>query len=121
LCAVHCVVILRCDIDANNCWCDSLTQSGGGEFGSKLCHRTLSALSCIILTLLLYRRTFTPTTIKMYLGGFIRDGMFLNIERFRYETVLFRSRTDFPILTDHSGTVEKGGKVEKCDHSDDIL
>ena len=58
-------------------------------------------------------------TFFNFLGGCIRDGMFLNIERSPHETVLFRSRTDFSIVTDHSRTVEKGGKVEKGPHSDD--
>jgi hypothetical protein len=54
-----------------------------------------------------------------FLAGCMRDGMFTNIERSPHQTILFRLRVDFSIVTDHSKTVKKGGKVEKGPHSDD--
>ena len=54
-----------------------------------------------------------------FLASCIRDGMFSNIERSPHETILFRSRANFSILTDHSRPEGIGSKVKKDPHSDD--
>ena len=54
-----------------------------------------------------------------FLQTSLAQNMFSNLESHDEKLIQRRVNCDFFIVTDHSKTVDKGGKVEKGPHSDD--
>ena len=99
-----------------------------GGFDSTLCPMPLKLESqepfsaIIIMTLLCVSRGTSYSSMNSLIFctiALVRVYMFDNIVRLDEREIQRRVWRNFSIVTDHSRTVEKGGKVEKGPHSDD--